>query len=79
MVIDNMIQNWPITESDIINAHIMFGPNISGTRVNTVQQNPDRVAMDYFILNRHILKLHKFVTLVEYLTFVNGTPLLITK
>ena len=37
MVIKNMIQNFPIDDSDFPNSNIMLGPNLTGTRDNTVQ------------------------------------------
>ena len=78
MVSNNIIQNFLITASDITNAHIMFSPNLAGTRVNKVQHNPDRVVMDYVDLPREFFKLHKFVTIVVNVIFVNGAPFLIT-
>ena len=50
MVSNNMIQNWPITASDITSSHTIFGSNLAGTRGNTVRQNPDRVVMYYAAL-----------------------------
>ena len=47
MVSNNIIQNCPITDSDIPNAHTIFGTNLNGTRVKTMQQKMDRVVMDY--------------------------------
>ena len=73
-----MIQNCPIIASDFSNAHIRFGKNLSGTRGNTVIQNPDRLVMNYFAVPKDFLKLHKFVTLVADVMFVNSTQFLIT-
>ena len=56
----------------------MFGPNLDGTRGNTVRQNPYRVVMDYVAVPKCFIKLHKFITLVENVMFVNGALLLIT-
>ena len=47
MVRDNIIQNYPITASDITHAHTMFVPNFTGTRGKTVRQKTDRVVMYY--------------------------------
>ena len=73
-----MIQKCHITESNVTNNHTMFSTNLSGTRVNKVRQNPDRVVMYYVSVPREFLKLHKFVNLVADMIFVNVTPLLIT-
>ena len=73
-----MSQNCHITDSGVTNDHTMFSPNLSGTRVNKVRKNPDRVVMYYVSIPREFLKLYKFVTLVADVIFVNVTPLFIT-
>ena len=78
MVNNNMIQNCHITSSDVTNAHTMLGPNLAGTRGKTVLQKPDRVVMDFISVPNNFLKLHKFVTLVADMIFVNAAPLLVT-
>ena len=78
MVRNNMIQNCPITASDVTSSQNMFGPKLTGTRGKTVQQNMDIVVMDYVAVPKDFIKLHKFLALVEYTIFVNGAPLLIT-
>ena len=78
MVINNMIQNSPIISYAITNAPTTFVTNLAGTRVKKVQQNPDRVVMDYIDAPKYFLKLHKFITLVTDVMFVNSSPLLIT-
>ena len=42
-----------------------------------MQQNTDRVMMDYVAVPKHFMKLHKFVTSMEDVMFVNGAPFLI--
>ena len=78
MVSNNMIQNWPINASNVTNDHTIFGTNLAGTRGKKVRQNPDRVVMDCVAVPKDILKWHKFINLVKYVMFVNGTPFLIT-
>ena len=78
MASKKMIQNCPITASDVINYHTIFCLNLAGTRGNTVQQNLYRVVMDYVDVPKDFRKLHKFVTLVEDVVFVNDVPFLIT-
>ena len=73
-----MIQKFLITASDITNSHTMFSPNLTGTKGNIVQQNPDRVAIDYVAVSKDFMKPQKFVTLVADVMFVNGAPFLIT-
>ena len=74
---NNMIKNCPITASTVTNAHSMFGSNFSGTRGKKIQQNTDRVVMDYVAVHRDLLKLHKLVIIVADVMFVNNAPLLI--
>ena len=64
VVRNNMNQNYPITASDITNAHTMFGTNLAGTRGKTMQQNTDRPIMDCVVVTKDFMKLQKFVTLV---------------
>ena len=55
----------------------MFGTNLAGTRGKTVWQKSDGVVMYYVTVPKDLLELHKFVTLVAYLMFVNGATFLI--
>ena len=71
MVSNNLIQNFPITASDITNSHTMFGPKLAGTRSKTLQQNLDRLVMDYVSVRKDFHKLHKLVTIVSDVMFVN--------
>ena len=78
MVSINIIQNCSITASDFTNVQTMFGPNIARTRGNTVRQNPDIMVIYYISVPSYFLKIHKFVTIVADVMFVNGASLLIT-
>ena len=55
MASHNMIQNCPITFSNITNSHTMFGPKIAGIRGRIVQHNSYRVVMDYVDVPRGFL------------------------
>ena len=78
MVIKNMIQNCPITASDTTNDHTLFGPNLSVIMSNTVWKKPNRVLMEYVAVPKNFFILHKFVTLVANVLFLNGEPFWIT-
>ena len=78
MSINSIIQKFIITASSVTNAHVMFGPNLAGTRGKTLQQNPDRVVTDYVDVPKDFLEFQKFVTLVADVIFVNGLPLIFT-
>ena len=73
-----MMQNCPITTSDVNNTCTMFGPNLAGTRGNTVQQNLERVVMDYVAVLKDFIELQNFVTLLADVMFVNVVPFLLT-
>ena len=78
IVRNNMIQNCPITASDVNNSRTMFCPNLSDTRDKTVRQKPDMVVIDYVDVTNDFIRLHKFVTLLEDVMFVSCTTFLIT-
>ena len=77
MASNNIIQNFPITTSEVTNSHTVFDRNLTGTRGKTVRQNPDRVVMGYVAVPKYFLKQHKFVTIMADVMFVNNTSLLI--
>ena len=56
----NMIQNWPITATDVTNYHTIIGLNISGNKWETVKHKLYRVDMDYVAVPTDIIKLNKF-------------------
>ena len=72
-----MIQNLPITASDITNDHTIFGSNPAGARGKTAQQKPYRLVMDCVVVPTNFIKLHKFVTIMSDVIFLNGVPFLI--
>ena len=77
MISNNMIQNWPINTSDFTNDNTIFGKNLSDTWGNRVLHKPCRLVIYYVYVPRQFLKLYKFLTIVEDVMFVNGTPFLI--
>ena len=52
IVSNNIIQNFPTTDSEVTNSHTMLCPNLSNIRGNTVIQKPDRVVIYYFSVPR---------------------------
>ena len=60
------------------NAHAIFGPDIAGVRGKTSRQKPDRVVIYYVAVPCNFLVLHKYVTLVADVWFVNNVEFLIT-
>ena len=55
MVSRNVVWICPITFPDITNSDTMFGPNLTGTRDKTVQQNSYSVMMDYIALYKFLI------------------------
>ena len=78
MVKSDMIQHFPLTDTDVTNAHAVLGTNLSGTRGNTVQQETGRLMMDYVASPKDFIKLHKFVIIVADVMFVINVPSLTT-
>ena len=56
MVINNMIQNFTITESSATNTQIVFGTNLAGNRGNKLQHELDGVVIGYVDISREFFK-----------------------
>ena len=59
MVRSNMIVNFPVTFSDVKNAKLVFGPDITSLKGKSVMCNPASVVTDYVEIPREILKSRK--------------------
>ena len=59
MVRSNMIINCPVTFSDVKNAKLIFGPDITSLKGKLVRRNPDSAVTDYVEIPREILELCK--------------------
>ena len=71
------LANFPVTLVDIANARHMFGPDIPGVKIKTVQRKLERVEVEYIISITS--DYHRFVsvTLTSDGIFVNSMPFLI--
>ena len=78
MVNRNSINDYPITIHDVKHSHAIFSPDFAGVRGKTVRHKLENVTMYYFSIPREVLKLHKYVTVVYDVTFVNNILFLIT-
>ena len=56
MVPSNMIVNCPVTFSDVKNAKLIFGPDITSLKGKSVRRNPYSVVKDYVEISREILE-----------------------
>jgi len=78
MVSRNMIQNCPVTTTDITNALAIFGPDLTSIRGKTVRRTPAPVVADYVAVPRALVEQNKVVTLAADVFFVDSTAFLIT-
>ena len=74
----NQIKNCPITSKDITNAKVIFFLHLAGIRGKKVIHTTKQVDSDYVAIIREFQLLHKYVSLVFYVLFVNGIHFLIT-
>ena len=73
-----MIKNCPFNASDVTNSTKIFGPDLACIRGETVRRKPERVEANYMEIPKDFYKLHKFITLVGDVMFVNKIPSFIT-
>jgi hypothetical protein len=74
MVCEKLIANCPVTVRDIQNAHRIFGPDLANLRGKTTRTKPEHVRADYVKIPQAFMDLHKYVTIVADVMFVNGLP-----
>ena len=72
MVSQRSLKKSRITPQAIAHARTIFGQNRSGLRGFTVRAKPERVEPDFVEIPRDFYRLHKFVTLVGDVMFVDG-------
>jgi hypothetical protein len=78
MVCERLITNCPITEQDIENANRIFGPDLANLRGKMIRTKPEHVRIEYVQIPWDFGELHKYVSLVADVIFVNGLPFLVT-
>ena len=62
---------------DVKNTHAIFGSYLAGERGKTVRHELDHVTIDYIYIPIYSPKLHKHVTIVFDVMFVNNIPFLV--
>jgi hypothetical protein len=77
MVFEKLIANCPITVQDVENANCLFGPNLANLRGKIIRTKPEHVHVEYVQIPHDFMELHKYVTLVADIMFVNGLPFLV--
>jgi hypothetical protein len=78
MVHEQLLTNCPVTVRDIDNANQIFGPDLTNLRGEMTRTKPERVRVEYLQIPWDFVQLHKYVTLVADVMFVNGLPFLVT-
>ncbi len=78
MVSASLIDNCPVTKSDVINANRIFGPDLAGVRGRTVRTPPESVTMNYVQIPWAIVERHLVVALTVDVIFVNGVPFIVS-
>jgi hypothetical protein len=78
MVREQLLTNCPVTVCDVDNANQIFGPDLANLRRKATRTKPDRVQVEYVQIPLDFVQLHKYVTLVADVMFVNGLSFLVT-
>jgi hypothetical protein len=78
MVREKLITNCPVTVHNINNANHIFGPDLANLRGKRTTTKPECVRVKIVQIPRDFVQLHKYVTLVADVMFMNGLPFLVT-
>ncbi len=78
IVHEKLIANCPVTVQDIHNANQRFGLGLANLRGKTTRTKPEHIRVDYVKIHWDFIQMHKYVTLVADVLFVNGLPFLVT-
>ena len=78
MVYLNMLEDCPVINDDIKNAHTIFGTDLTTIRGKTIRRRPKRVITDYVNILRPLVDGNTRVTLAADVMFVNSVPFLVT-
>jgi hypothetical protein len=78
MVHEKLITNCPVTVQDVLNANKIFGLDLANLRGKTTRTKLGHINVDYVDIPRDIIEMHKYVTLVANMLFLNGLPFLVT-
>ena len=78
MVQSNMIVNCPVTFSDVKNAKLVFGTDITSLKGKSVRRKPASIVTDYVDIPREILKSRKELEVSTDIMFINKLPFLVS-
>ncbi len=78
MVREQLLTYCPVTVHEVDNANQIFGPDLANLRGKATRTKPERVQVEYVQIPWDCVQLHKYITLVADVMFVNGLPFLVT-
>jgi hypothetical protein len=78
IVHEKCITNCPVTVHNINNANRIFGPDLANLRGKTTRTKPECMRVKIVQIPQDFVQLHKYVTLMADVMFVNGLPFLVT-
>ena len=78
LVRNNLLNDCPVTNSDIVNAHTIFGPDLANLRGKMVRRKPKHVNTELVEIPQSLVDRQKNVTLVADVMFVNGVAFLVS-
>ena len=78
MVRSKMFVNCPITFSDVKNAKLIFGPDITSLKGKSVRCKTDIVVTDFVDIPREILESRKELEVSTYIMFINKLLFLVS-
>jgi len=73
-----MIENCPISTSNVSNARAIFGTDLPSVRGKIVQRTPAPEVAEYVSVPRSLVETNRIITLGADVFFVDGTPFLLT-
>jgi hypothetical protein len=74
----NLLKDCPVTHTDIVNAHKIFGPDLANIRGKMIRRQPEHVNTEIVDIPKHILDCQANVTLTADIMFVNKVPFLVS-
>ena len=77
-VCEKLITNCLVTVQDVENANRIFGPDLANLRGKTIRTKLEHVCIEYVQIPLDFVELHKYMTLVADVMFVNGLPFMVT-
>ncbi len=78
MVREQLLTNCPVTVRDVDNANQIFGPDLANLKGKVTRTKQECVRVEYVQIPWDFVQLHKYITLVADIMFLNGLPFLVT-